>query len=139
MEDLRELLPSAKAEAKAKAELEARERAEARAASLRHDFTMTFQTEAGKRVLAWLRQRCGHNKIILSATKEGTIDPMMTTFAAMELNLYLEIRKHLPPQLLMEIEYEYIDPSGTVRDPITGGTIERTNSKPRSTKRKRRA
>lgn len=137
MENRRDMLPSERADAEAQAEKEIRERAEARASSLRHDFTRTFQTETGKRVLAWLHERCGHNKIILSAnTKDGTIDPMMTTFAAMELNLYLEIRKHLPPQLLMEIEYGHTDPSGTIREPVTGNTIERTGGKSRSRKRK---
>ena len=95
------LLPSVRAEQQAKEKAEAEKLAQARISEMRRDFTLTFQTEHGKRVLQWLRERCGHNKVILSANRtSGTIDPMMTVFAAMELNLYLEIRKNLPTEQL---------------------------------------
>ena len=135
----RALLPSERADAEAKAKRELELRARARAEMMYEDFTRTFQTAHGKRVLKWLQERSGHNKIILSANgKDGTIDTMLTTFAAMELNLYLEVRKHLPPQLLMEIEYGHIEPSGTIAEPDTGNTVERAGTKRKSGTRTKR-
>ena len=127
----RDLLPSARAEADAQAKEQAMKRAEERSLSMRQDFTRTFRTESGKRVLAWLKDRAGFGKIILSADRQsGQIDPLLTTFAAMELNLYLEIRKHLPTELIQEIEDERrIQPSGHVNNPDTDQPIERVGSK----------
>lgn len=106
---------------------------------MHQDFTRTFRTESGKRVLQWLRQRCGHNKIILSANAQnGTIDQMMTTFAAMELNLYLEIRKHLPTDILKEIENDRsIEPSGSLADDDTGSGTSRRTERTRDKRRQR--
>lgn len=130
--DRRETAPSSRADIEAQAKAEALAKAEARASNMREDFTRTFQTAHGKRVMAWLAARCGHNKIILSADRQtGRIDPEMTVFAAMELNLYLEIRKHLPTELLQEIEdVRRIEPSGTIRDDDNGG-IKRVTRKRR--------
>jgi hypothetical protein len=109
------ILPSEKGEAEKRHKAELEKLAEARLSELRHDFTLTFETEHGKRVLQWLRDRCGHNKIILSANRQnGGIDTMMTTFAAMELNLYLEMRNYIPNKILQELENDNrIRPSGS--------------------------
>ena len=133
----RDLAPSERGLADQQAEAQMRERAENRAASMRQDFTKTFQTAHGRRVAAWLRKRCGHNQIILSADRQsGKLDPHMTLFAAMELNLYLEIRKHLPTELLQEIEDDRrIEPSGTISDTSTGRTAERASTRSRRTSR----
>jgi len=125
----RELSPSERSDKQREAEAEARARAEARASDMRHDFTRTFATKPGRRVLAWLKERCGFGQIILSADRQsGKIDPMLTTFAAMELNLYLEIRRHLPTELVQEIEDDRrTAPTGTIHDPATGKPVERVS------------
>lgn len=137
MIDRKSLLPSQREDAQNAAQQEIMNRAEARSAMMREDFTRTFQTESGKRVMAWLMDRCGFGKIILSADRQsGQLDPMMTTFAAMELNLYLEIRKHLPLKLTQEIEDgTRISPTGHITNPHTEQRTERitrkrTRSKP---------
>jgi hypothetical protein len=129
------MLPSEREAADQKAKQLADARAMDRLAMMREDFSRTFSTEHGRRVLAWIRQRSQHNQVILSATAQKGIDPMLTTFAAMELNFYLEIRKHVPKTILKEIEYDDIDPSGTVREPASGNTTERTGRKRGSAKR----
>ena len=129
----REILPSAKADLEAKALAEAKARAADAAEDMRRDFTRTFKTESGKRTLAAIMQRSGFGKIILSADKtQGAIDPMATTYAAMELNFYLWIRNLLPVELIQEIEDERrIEPSGQRSNPNTGATIERASTRSR--------
>lgn len=123
----RELLPSARSEADAAAIAEARKKADERSKGMREDFTRTFQTESGKRVLAWLKNRCGFRKIILSADRQsGQIDPLLTTFAAMEYNLYIEITNNLPINLIQEIEDERrINPSGS----LSGDSTDKPNGR----------
>lgn len=110
---IRDLLPSEKAEAKASAEALLRGMTEQKLSLLREDFGKTFQTEHGKRVLAWIMERAGFGKVILSADKGGAVDPLATTFAAMELNFYLEMRKYIAVDVLQQIEYGFIKPAGT--------------------------
>lgn len=129
----RDLLPSARADADKLAKAQAMKRADERNLALRQDFTRTFRTESGKRVMAWMKERCGFGKIILSANpKTEEFDPMRTTFAAMELNLYIAIRNFLPTELIQEIEDDRrIQPSGTVNNPDTDQPTERVTTRRR--------
>ena len=111
---IRELPPSQKAEAKAEIETKLAKLSTLRGQLLREDFTKTFQTEHGKRVLAWLFERCGYNKPKLAATAQGVIDETLTTHNAMEENLYIAIRKYIAVDVLIQVEYETIKPSGTI-------------------------
>jgi len=128
---LRSKPPSERAEIIAAAEAKARKLAQARSSEMREDFTRTFQTEHGKRTLAALYQRSGFGQVILAADgKTGQIDPMLTTFAAMELNNYIFIRNLLPIELVQEIEdVRRIQPSGSTIDPSTGSGTERRTSR----------
>lgn len=113
--DIRDLRPSERADLDAVRAAEQQAIAAKRLSALRHDFTNTFKTDHGKRVLAWLMERSGFGKVILSADrKTGSVDPMLTTFAAMELNTYTTIRQYIDPTILQEIEYGSIRPSGTI-------------------------
>ena len=94
---------------------------------MREDFGRTFQTEHGKRVLAWIMERSGFGKPILSANQDGKIDPNATTFSAMELNFYLAIRRYVSTDILKQIEYGDIKPSGTIDEDL--------NAKPTSKKK----
>ena len=133
MTQRREVLPSARAELEAQAIAAAKKKADIITSQMRQDFTRTFKTESGKRTLAAIYKRSGFGQIILSADKtQGQIDPMATTYAAMELNFYLWIRKLLPIELIQEIEDERrIQPSGTIIDNDTGSTVQRTSVKSR--------
>lgn len=135
---MRTQLPSERTDQKEAERKAAEERARDRIASMRQDFTKTFQTAHGKRVMAWMKERSGFGKVILSAdTSSGKIDPMLTTLAAMELNFYLAIRSFLPIDLIQEIEDDRrIQPSGTIEQPSTGARIERVGSR---SKRRRTA
>ena len=81
---------------------------------LREDFGKTFNTDHGMRVLAWLKDRSDFGKVILSATPEKGIDPMLTTYKAMELNQYLAIREYIPIEVLQKVEYGLVKPSGNI-------------------------
>lgn len=121
MEDLtkkneRELLPSQRPEYDRQVEAKRTQDNERRLESLKQDFGRVFATEEGKRVLSWLCNRCGFGRVILSATPDGKIDQTATTFAAMELNLYLEIRRHVPIEILKPVEFGEIKPSGTLEE-----------------------
>ena len=116
MTDNRELPPSERAELAEANKKKAAEIAQARESMIREDFGRTFQTEHGKRVLAYIMQRSGFGRVILSADSTQKVDPMATTFAAMELNFYLDIRRHIPVDTLQQIEYGFIKPSGTIED-----------------------
>ena len=133
MTNNRDILPSKKAELEAQAMAAAKRKADIVASSMRQDFTRTFKTESGKRTLAAIFKRSGFGKILLSADqRQGAIDPMATTYAAMEYNFYLWIRNLLPIELIQEIEDERrIDPSGTVRNNDTGNTTERASTRSR--------
>lgn len=100
-----DILPSKKA---AKREADRRE-LEARLSEQRERMTtamrQTFATPEGKIVLRWLREECGFGKPILGANPAtGEIDPMRTTYSAMQQGLYLRIRKFLTPEILREVE-----------------------------------
>lgn len=119
------LSPSERAEAKAKADAEIKAHNEAVLEDLRHDFGIVAQTPEGKRVLAWLCQYCNFGKVILTAKKDGELDPIKTMYAAMELNIWLTVRQYIQTKILQEIEYGYIDPSGTIRKPDGRTTAKR--------------
>lgn len=82
-------------------------------AAMREDFGRCFGTDHGKRVLAWMCERAGYNKSKVAIGKGG-IDKDMSVFLAQEEAFYLEIRKHIPINILMEIEYGGIKPSGSI-------------------------
>ena len=125
-EDIRSLPPSERAEKRRLNERLAKEQAEARESMLRHDFGLTFQTDHGKRVLAWLAERCGWALPPLAANKNGEIDEKITTHNAMELSLYLAVRRFIPISVLQQVEYGQIKPSGTIEEPEV---IKRKSSK----------
>ena len=119
MDNLRELLPSERADAKADAEAKAQKIVNSRMAMLREDFGRTFQTEHGKRVLAYIADRCGWGKPPLAANAQGLIDEKITTHNAMELSFYMHIRKFISIDVLHQIEYGLVKPSGTIVDAAT--------------------
>ena len=112
--DMRSLLPSERAEAKAELEAKAQNLQKQRISLLREDFGRTFQTEHGKRVLAWLFERCGYDKPKLGANAQGIIDAELTLHNAMEENLYIAVRRFIPVDVLQQVEYGQIKPSGTI-------------------------
>lgn len=126
-EDPRGMLPSERTAKKQELEAQAREQAEQVASSLREDFTLTFQTDHGKRVLAWLAQRCGWGLPPLAGTPTGGIDEKITTHNAMELSLYIAMRQHIQIEVLQQVEYGFIKPSGTVEG---HEAIKRKSTKP---------
>ena len=79
---------------------------------MREDFAKTYNTPHGMRVLAWIMERSGFGKVILSAESGGKLDPYATMYSAMELNHYLAIRRHVPTDVLARIEYGDIKPTG---------------------------
>lgn len=80
---------------------------EERESRTRQALTATFSTPDGKQALRWLKAQCGHNVPILGANPgSGEIDAQRTVYSAMRLNLYLELRRYLPINLLKEVEYD---------------------------------
>jgi hypothetical protein len=112
----RPALPSERAENEDKVKKHLEDRANRINSMMREDFTKTFQTAHGKRVLAWIAQRAGFGKVILAADSTKKIDPMATTFAAMELNFYTKIREYLPVDVLSQVEYGLVKPAGTLEE-----------------------
>ena len=112
----RELPPSEKAEAKAASDAQLQQIAQTRIDLLREDFGRTFQTEHGKRVLAYIAQRCGWRKPPLAANMQGIIDEKITTHNAMELSFYLHITQFISVDVLKQVEYGEVKPSGTVAE-----------------------
>lgn len=108
----KELLPSRRAEAKQRENQKATEERIAREEMIKRDFAVTFGSDEGQRVLAYIMERCNFGKVILSADSSKKIDPMATTFAAMELNLYLDLRAKIPADILALVEYGSVKPSG---------------------------
>lgn len=126
----REKLPSERAEARADHEAKLRKLAGQRTAMMREDFGRTFGTEHGKRVLAFICQRSGYNKSKIAARVDGGINTDMTVFLAQEETFYLELRKHIPIDVLKQVEYgDQIQPSGTLIDADVVST--KTKSKPK--------
>lgn len=124
----RELLPSEKGEVKAAEEARLRQIAEKRISMMREDFGRTFQTEHGKRVLAYICQRSGFTKSKVSALQDGSVNKDMTVFLAQEETFYLDIRKYIPIEVLKQVEYgDNIKPSGT---------LDNTETKKKPTKKK---
>lgn len=127
---MRGLLPSEKAEAKSDAEIRLKQLAAQRTAMLREDFGRTFGTEHGKRVLAFICQRAGYNKSKVAAMVDGAVNKDMTVFLAQEETFYLEIRKHIPIDILKQVEYgDQIKPSGTIEETQTVNTKRKPNKK----------
>lgn len=108
------ILPSEKAEQQAKDKKAFEELQQKEIDLLREDFTLTFQTAHGQRVLAWLRRRCGHNMPPLAADADGNYDKEKTLHNALELSLYLAIRKYIPRDVLYNVEYDLVEPSGKI-------------------------
>lgn len=113
---LRDALPSEKPDLIKDAKAFEKARADAVVSSLREDFGLTFQTDHGKRVLAWLAARCGWGKPPLAADAQGHINAEFTIHNAMELSLYLKIREFIPIAVLQEVEYGFVKPSGTITE-----------------------
>jgi len=116
MSEFREMLPSEKGDAKTAADAKLKALVETRQAMMREDFGRTFQTEHGKRVLAWIAERCGWARPPLAANQQGIIDQQITTHNAMELSFYLAIRKFIHIEVLQQVEYGQVKPSGTIID-----------------------
>jgi len=110
----RALPPSEAAEAKAKLLASQKSVSAKIEALMKEDFGRTFQTDHGKRVLSWLAKRAGWGRPPLAAGPDGKINQEFTVHNAMELSIYLEIRKHIPIAVLQEVEYGFIQPSGTL-------------------------
>jgi len=106
------LLPSKREEKRVQDEKNAKDFNELKTSLMREDFGRTFQTEHGLRVLAWIRERCGHNLPPLAVDKDGNISEKFTTHNAMELSFYLAVRKYIPVETLKRVEYNEIKPSG---------------------------
>jgi len=106
------MLPSERDEKRQEDDKKAKDFAELKLSLMREDFGKTFQTEHGMRVLAWIMERSGFGKVILSAETSGKVDPYSTLYSAMELNNYLAIRKHINTDVLARVEYGEIKPSG---------------------------
>lgn len=83
-------------------------------AAMREDFGRTFGTECGKRVLAWLFDRCGWDKSTVALNPQTGIDKEMSLYLAQERNVYGDVRKHVPINILQEVEYGGIKPSGWI-------------------------
>lgn len=131
------ILPSERADKAAEAKKQAQKLRDLSAKALYQDFTKTFGTAHGKRVLAWIFTRSGFGKSILSASaRDGVIDPLATTIAAQDLNFYIAIRDILPLELIQEIEDDRrIQPSGTIERTSTGEQpITRVTSTGRTSK-----
>ncbi len=100
-------LPSVRAEEREKKQAEEAAARKQRDTELRNAMGVTFSSADGQRVLRWLRGQCGHNEPVLGANPvNGELDPQRTLYSAMRLNLYLEIRKNLPINILKEVEYD---------------------------------
>lgn len=132
------LPPSERAEKQEKQQKEREALAAQKLGAMREDFTKTFQTAHGKRVLAWIFERAGFGKVILSANaRTGEFDQMATMFAAMELNFYLEMRKHIDIATLQEVEYGRVKPTGFIAPDDSDNTSQnkRSTSKSKSAKK----
>ena len=128
-ETLRDMLPSQREDAQKEADAKARQIKQAQHAQMREDFTKTFQTQHGQRVLAWFFDRCGYDKPKLGANMQGLIDKEITTHNAMEEALYIAMRKYIAVDVLQQIEYGFVKPSGV---------IESTDDKPKKIKKTRK-
>lgn len=116
MIDLRQLPPSEHADAKASALATQKEIEANRTAAMREDFGLTFQTEHGKRVLAYIFERSGYGKSKVALGANRTVDKDMTTFLAQEEAFYIDIRKYISIEVLAQVEYGKVKPSGTIPD-----------------------
>lgn len=113
---MRELPPSERGEAKAADAARLKKLAEQKTAMLREDFGRTFQTEHGKRVLAWMFERSGYGKSKVALATDGGVNKDMTVFLAQEETFYIEIRKHVPVAVLAQVEYGAVKPSGIITE-----------------------
>ena len=129
MSDLRDMLPSERADFKAEEAAKAKNLAGLRGDLLREDFTKTFQTEHGKRVLAYIAQRCGWRRPPLAANAQGIIDEKITTHNAMEISFYLHITQFISIDILSQVEYGKIKPSGTIDETVLSKRKTKTKQK----------
>lgn len=94
--------------------LDARQKAEAarkaEVAKLRMDFDETFGSEAGKRVLRFIMDKCGYQvSSIVADPKTGDIYEKPTIYNEARRNLYVySIRSFLRREILMAVEHEHV-------------------------------
>lgn len=99
-------LPSVKADRVAKEKAEKAAQKNVKEDALRRDLARTFSTGHGQRVLKWLKEECCFGVPILGINPTtGEIDEKRTTYQAMRLNLYLQIRNRLSFNILEKVEY----------------------------------
>mgnify|MGYP001570670457 FL=1 len=98
-------LPSVKAEKKLIERKEIEEAKKKAEDKLRGHLVRTFKTPDGIETLRYLKDQCGFGVPVLGATASG-LDEKVTMYQAMRLNLYLELRRHLPFSILKEAEYD---------------------------------
>jgi hypothetical protein len=87
----------------AQAAEEAGRRKEAR---LLRAFDWLLRQENGRLVWAWLFDRCGYNKPGLLRLPGGDVAALSTECVAAQREIYRELRKKVPPELLAKVEYE---------------------------------
>lgn len=69
-------------------------------------FDWLLKQENGRIVWAWLFDRCGYNKPVLMKMAGGDIAPISTECAAAQREIYRDLRRMVPPELLAQAEYE---------------------------------
>ncbi len=102
----RQMPPSQKKDLSEKQKSLAEQHARTQDQRLRQAMAITFSTSDGKVVLDWLRRACQHGITPLGATLDGKISPEITVYNAMRQDLYLTLRKMIPRNILIEVEYD---------------------------------
>ena len=117
-DDTKALPPSQRIVKEAADEKKRKEHNERQMQMLREDFGKTFSTDHGKRVLAWLALHCGWAETPISATFDDrgrpSIDLHATLHKAQEQSVYLMVRRFVPKDILKQIEYGEVNPSGHI-------------------------
>ena len=85
------------------AEAEEKRRKEGR---LRQAFDWLLRQENGRLVWAKIFDLCGYNKSSLAYFAAGDVAPMKTECKEAQRLIYMDLRKLVPPELLVEAEYE---------------------------------
>lgn len=70
-----------------------------------HQVNSVLSTEAGKAVFKYLHDICGFAKACRVTTSTGAVDPIGTTCNDERRSIYLQLRAHADPRLLMSVEY----------------------------------
>jgi hypothetical protein len=100
-------LPSEKAAAKAANKAAIETKLQENRERLQGAMRRVFSSSDGQIVLKWLHDESGYGRPVLGANPStGEIDPMRTTYSAMQQGLYLRIRKFLTLNILKGIEYD---------------------------------